>query len=832
MYAESLTDLFSPLRFHLSNQHDTISHLLTDSRLLVESEGTLFFGIPTRRNDGARYLLQLYDRGVRNFVVGPSVSADEWRVWCGLEGVNIWQVDDVVAALQSVAARHRRLFDIPVVGITGSNGKTVVKEWMLQLLAPDHHIAASPQSYNSQIGVPLSVWRLSAEDDLAIFEAGISQPDEMRHLCDIILPTIGLFTNIGQAHDENFASRRQKIEEKLRLFSSCSEVVYCADHYDIDTVVAESGLLRSARLVRWGEAQGCDLRLLGHSHSNGGSHLEMEWQGYRFSVDIPFSDRASCENVMHCVTLMLLLGYQPEVVSARCAHLMPVAMRLELNEALNRSLLINDSYSLDIDSLAVALDMVSSDTRHERKLVVLSDFEQAGMPSAELYAQVAALLRRHDISRLVGIGPELLRNRAAFNGMEAVFYPSAADFLHNYDIERLHDETILLKGARNFRFEEIAKLLRRRSHETVMEVNLSAMIHNLNYYRSLIKPTTKLMAMVKAASYGAGTVEVANALQYNRVDYLTVAYIDEGVELRRNGISLPIMVMNPEENGFSDMLRHNLEPDIYGFRILDAFARAAQSYHGHDVKVPIHVEFDTGMHRLGFDGGDVARLAEVLGHPDCPLRVCSIFSHLACSDDPAMDDFTRSQIEKFRCWSGSLKQLLHQPDICSHILNSSGIARFPEAQMDMVRLGIGLYGVAPEPEVQAHLRQVSRLVARVSQLKPIPQGDSVGYNRRWIAPRDSKIAILSIGYADGLSRQLGYGRGQVMLNGHRAPIIGSICMDMCFVDVTGIDCREGDEVVVYGDSTLLQDNAQAAGSIPYELLTSVSPRVKRVYYQE
>lgn len=535
---------------------------------------------------------------------------------------------------------------------------------------------------------------------------------------------------------------------------------------------------------------------------------------------------------MHCITLMLYLGYAPDVIASRCRRLVPVEMRLEMSEAINNSLLINDSYSLDINSLSIALDFVQHERQHFRKTLVISDFMQTGMPDNELYAQVAQLVAQRGITRVIGIGQALCHNRECFDGIESCFYQSTEQFLQEFDFNSFQNETILLKGARVFGFENVAKLLHRKSHETIMEVNLDAMVHNLNVYRSRIRPETKLMAMVKAASYGTGKVEVASTLQFNHVDYLTVAYADEGVELRRNGIQLPIMVMNPEEASFDDIIKYRLEPDIYSFRILELFASRVRLFNDH---MAIHVEFDTGMHRLGFSGDDIAALAERLNnYSDC-LEMKSIFSHLACADDPAMDDFTRVQIDRFRTWSNRLDGLVvrsGQKKILHHILNSSGIARFPEAQMDMVRLGLGLYGVAPEPDMQAQLQTVSRLVTRISQLKDIAEGESVGYNRRWIASRPSRIAIIPIGYADGLNRHLGYERGHVIIAGHEAPIIGSICMDMCFVDVTDISCEEGGEVVVFGEGDLLQRNAEAAGTIPYEMLTSVSPRVKRVYFQE
>ena len=823
MKASEISSVIRPVEAFLRRPEDPILHLLTDSRTLVSPHGTLFFAIPTKRNSGCRYIDGLYQAGVRQFVVPADCDLD-------LPEANIWRVDDVLAALQRLAAHHRAQFSYPVVGITGSNGKTIVKDWIVQLLSPDRRLVSSPKSYNSQIGVPLSVWQMEAGHEMAVFEAGISETGEMARLQKIIQPTIGIFTNVGQAHDENFLTRQQKVAEKLQLFTHCEVLIYSTDHKDIHSVLSDIESFRHINRFTWGTSADNAVRLLSATVGDRSTTLSIAHADDTFSVVIPFVDRASQQNVMHCITLMLYLGYSPADITARCAKLTPVEMRLEMNEGINNCLLINDSYSLDLNSLSIALDFLQHEHQHFNKTLIISDFLQTGVPDSELYTQVAQLIAQRGITRLIGVGPALCHNKSCFADVEALFYPSTEQMLHDCDFNRFQNEAILLKGARMFEFEKVAKLLQRKSHETIMEVNLDAMIHNLNFYRSRINPGTKLMAMVKASSYGAGKVEVASALQFNHVDYLTVAYADEGVELRRNGIHLPIMVMNPEEASFDDIVKYRLEPDIYSFRILELFSQRVRLY---GERMAIHVEFDTGMHRLGFSGDDIPALAERLNALKDVLQVRSIFSHLACSEDAAMDDFTRGQISRFRTWSDSLDAAIdHTEPILHHILNSSGITRFPEAQMDMVRLGIGLYGVAPEPAVQAQLRQVSRLVTRISQIKAIPTGDSVGYNRRWIAERPSRIAIVPIGYADGLSRHLGYGHGRVSILGHEAPIIGSICMDMCFVDVTDIACAEGDPAVLFGEGDLLQRNADAAGTIPYEMLTAVSPRVKRVYFQE
>lgn len=823
MKAHDITALLAAARCSVDNSDAEIHHLSTDSRTLTDADATLFFAIRTCSGDGSRYVEDLYGRGVRNFVV----PADYGRSFAD---ANMWYVDDVVAALQTLAAAHRDRFDIPVIGITGSNGKTVVKDWLVQLLGHDLRLCANPKSYNSQIGVPLSVWQLSADDRMAVFEAGISQFGEMVRLQRVIKPTIGILTNVGAAHDEGFKSRRQKIDEKLRLFTHCQHLVYCSDQTDVAEAIAANGELAGVQLFAWGTAADAAVRLLSHTLSAHGTQIVVRYLETQFEVDIPFTDSASLQDAMHCIALMLLLDYQPEDIAARCARLTQVAMRMEMIEATSGCLLINDSYSLDMASLVIALDALQHDHSHLRHTAILSDMEQTGVPADELYAHVAALLMQRGVARLIAIGPQMCAHRALFHDIDATFYESTDEFVARFDRSMFSSETILLKGARRFGFERVAKMLQRRSHETVMEVDIDALLHNLAFYRSRLKPQTRLMAMVKASSYGAGKVEVAAALQWSGVDYLTVAYADEGVELRRGGITLPIMVMNPEESAFEDIINYRLEPDIYSLRILDRFAACAAAM---DAKVPIHIEFDTGMHRLGYSEADVERLAQRLNEVADTLVVRSIFSHLACSEDPLMDTFTRQQIDCLQRCSERLKALLPGggADVICHILNSSGITRFPEAQMDMVRLGIGLYGISPEPDVQAQLREVSRLVTRISQIKDIPVGDSVGYNRAWVATRPTRLAILPIGYADGLNRHLG-GHGHVMIAGRKAPIVGKVCMDMCFVDVTDVPCAEGDRAVFFGEGDLLDSNAAAAGTITYELLTSVSPRVKRVYVQE
>ena len=825
-------EIVRPQRCSISNEKDVVDTLLTDSRSLSNPSRTLFFAITTRRNSGVYYIEELYEKGVRSFVVPSDYAGISDYGFSRLQDVNVMYVADVVDALQRLAAHHRKQYALPVVGITGSNGKTIVKEWAVQMLSADKKVVASPRSYNSQIGVPLSVWQMTEGDELAIFEAGISEQGEMDRLRNVIQPTIGIFTNIGQAHDEGFVDRGQKIAEKLKLFEHCRVLIYCSDHDAIHAAVLGNAAFRQVDRFTWGNSDDCNLRIQSVQSERRVTKIQLKFAGQSFEVKIPFVDKASIENALHCISLMCCLGYAPEQIAQRCGALTPIAMRMERMDAVGGCVLINDSYSLDLSSLNIALDYLQTEHRLNYRTLILSDVPQTGLDAELLYTRVADIVVQHGVRKFIAIGESIGRWQHLFSEVDAFFYNTTEEFLHKHPLFSFQQEMILLKGARVFHFEEIAKALQQHTHETVLEVSLSALTQNLTYYRSRLWPATKLMAMVKAASYGAGTVEIANALQYNQVDYLTVAYADEGVELRRGGITIPIMVMNPEEASYGDLIRYRLEPDVYSFRVLRSFMLYAANNGCRESKVPIHIEFDTGMHRLGFSGMDIKDLAAMLTGSDCPLQVKSIFSHLACSEDELMDSFTQAQIERFRMWSDELSNHFPASNICRHILNSSGITRFPNAQMNMVRLGIGLYGISPEPNVQQNLALVSRLRSRISQIKTIERGDSVGYNCGWVAPRRSNIAIVPIGYADGLFRALGGGVGCFYLHGHKVPIVGKVCMDMCFVDVTSVECSEYDEITLFETAEQLQELAAAASTIPYELLTAISPRVKRVYVQE
>lgn len=801
-----------------------IRELLIDSRSLSAAPVSLFFAIKGKRHNGHDFLGTLYEKGVRNFVVSE-VPND----FSGCPDSNILLVPDTLKALQALAAAHRAHFQLPVIGITGSNGKTIIKEWLYQLLSPDKKIIRSPRSFNSQVGVPLSVWQMGREHEMAIFEAGISEPDEMEKLQAIIRPTIGIFTNIGQAHDKNFIRTSQKVGEKLKLFTKVETLIYCTDYFDIQDRIFKSALPNTIGFFTWSRNNKADLQITNVEKGPTSTRIRALYKSNDIGIVIPFTDDASVENAIHCWSVMLNMGYHPQLIAGRMLQLAPVAMRLEMKEGINRCSIINDSYNSDINSLHIALDFLNQQKQHEKKTLILSDILQSSMDDLSLYSSVASLLQEKNIQRLIGIGPVISRHAPMFS-VQKDFFQSTEDFLKNFPVSSLHDETILLKGARVFEFEQISRALQQKSHETVLEINLNALVHNLNYYRSKLKPGVKMMAMVKAFSYGSGSFEIANVMQFQHVDYLTVAYADEGVELRKAGITTPIMVMNPEEESLDLLIRFQLEPEIYSLHILELLKQALRERGTVAEAVQIHLKMDTGMHRLGFQTNDLVPLITALKQ-EPNLRVRSVFSHLATADEPTLDEYTLRQIQCFRTMCDTLRAALDEPFLM-HILNSAGISRFPEAQFDMVRLGIGLYGIGCNDTEQQALQNVGTLKTILSQVKDIPEKDSVGYSRKWIAQQASSIAILPIGYADGLDRRLGNGHGKVFINGHAVPIIGNICMDMCMVDVTGLNVKEGDEAVLFSEQYTVREFAAELGTIPYEVLTSIGRRVKRIYYYE
>ena len=800
---------------------DTVSLLLTDSRRLSFPEKSLFFALKTKTNDGHRYIQELYKLRVRNFVVSDMLPEFE-----SMKDANFLIVKDTLRALQKLATHHRKQFNIPVIGITGSNGKTIVKEFLYQLLHNEFNIVRSPRSYNSQLGVPLSVWQMSEKNTLGIFEAGISQPDEMERLQPIIAPTIGIITNIGEAHQENFLSSNQKCMEKLTLFNDCEAIIYDGDDLFIANCI-ESACL-SHKAIAWSRTDSeAPLFIESIDKKEFETIIHCTLLGFNRVVTIPFTDDASIENVIHCMAVMLYL--KPTSVNdvTKFLHLEPVAMRLDVKQGINNCLLINDTYNSDINSLDIALDFQQSRRvgKQLKSTLILSDILQSGTLPKSLYKKVADLVRRKKIDRIIGIGRDLKEYASVFE-IEKEFYTTTEEFIKSPSFKKFKDELILIKGSRHFHFEQISELLEKKVHETILEVNLDAIVHNFNQYRSKLKPETKMVCMVKAFGYGAGSYELAKTLQEHRCDYLAVAVADEGAELRKEGISIPIIVMNPEFSSFNVLFENHLEPEVYSFRLLDAMIRETErrgitSY-------PIHIKIDTGMHRLGFQPEDVPAICERL-RAQSGVIARSVFSHLAGSDSYVFDDFTHQQLDKFTKAAGELESGLEYK-VIKHILNSAGIERFAAYQMDMVRLGIGLYGVSASG--QKGLRNVSTLKTTILQIQNVPAGDSIGYSRMSYVKRDSRIAIIPIGYADGLDRHFSNGGGEVLINGQRCPIIGNICMDACMIDVTDIHAQEGDAVIIFGDELPVSELSDKLKTIPYEILTSISPRVKRVYFRE
>ena len=816
---ENIVNLLDVKR--IGNCESNVDWLLTDSRSLCFAEETLFFALKSKRNDGHKYIPDLYERGVRNFVV-----SDLPQNMDAYTDANFLQTDNPLKALQKLAEKHRAKFDIPVVGITGSNGKTVVKEWIYQLLSPDHIVTRSPRSYNSQIGVPLSVWLMNEKTEVAVFEAGISEMNEMEHLQSIIRPTIGILTNIGGAHQENFYSLNDKCMEKLTLFKDCDVVVYDGDNEMISSCVSKC--LFGAREIAWSKVDN-ERPLYIESIKKGDTSTTIRYRylGMPNEYTIPFIDDASVENSLHSLAVALYMMVPAEEITRRMALLEPVAMRLEVKEGKNNCTLINDSYNSDLASLDIALNFMArrSEEMGRKRTLILSDLLETGQSSKLLYRQVADLVKTHGVDRIIGIGTEISEASSRFE-VEKHFFHTTEEFLSSDWLLNLRNEVVLIKGSRSFHFDLITERLELKVHETILEINLNALVDNLNHYRSKLKPDTKMVCMVKASAYGAGSYEIAKTLQDHRVDYLAVAVADEGSELRKAGITSSIIIMNPELTSFKTLFDYKLEPEVYNFHLLNELIKAAEKEGV--TNFPIHIKLDTGMHRLGFAPSEVPELIHRLKRQSAVIPR-SVFSHLVGSDSTKFDAFTRRQIEMFEQATEELQSAFTHK-ILRHICNTAGIARYPGAQFDMVRLGVGLYGV--DPFTNRMLHNVSTLKTTILQIRDVPQEETVGYSRKGRLDRDSRIAAIPIGYADGLNRHLGNGRAWCLVNGRRAPYVGNICMDVCMIDVTDIDCKEGDKVIIFGEGLPVTELAEILDTIPYEILTSVSTRVKRVYYQD
>lgn len=819
---EKVTALIGARRF--GNAEARIDWLLTDSRSLAFPETTLFFALRTPVGDGHKYIPDLYRRGVRNFVVGTVPENYE----TDYPDANFLRVLSPLKALQRLAERHREEYVLPVIGITGSNGKTVVKEWIYQLLMLSMNVTRSPRSYNSQVGVPLSVWLLDERSRIGVFEAGISQPGEMQALRAIIQPTIGVMTNIGPAHQENFSTIQEKCHEKLLLFKDAKVLIYNADEAVVAESVHDFGF--GGQLFGWSrkdENATVFVRAI-EPTEDGKTRIAYFFNGTAAEYTLPFADEASIQNSITALCVCLYLGLTPADIARRMALLEPVAMRLEVVQGVRGCTLINDAYNSDAAALDIALDFMNRRAKEQAakgRTLILSDIFQTGIPAEELYAKVADMLKSRGVERLIGVGPAISAAHTLFP-IKKSFYPTSEALLESGELDTIHDEIILLKGARNFGFEQIAKALSLRVHETTLDVNLEAIAENLHFYRSFMKPETKLTCMVKASAYGAGSVEIAKTLQERGVDYLAVAVADEGAELRRAGITAGIIVMNPEMSAFGTLFEYELEPEIYSFNLLDALIRAARRQGITDF--PVHLKLDTGMHRLGFNPKtDIPVLIDRLSHQRA-LIPRSVFSHFVGADSDGFDDFSEKQFKLFDEASRTL-QAAFPHKILRHICNSAGIERFPERHLDMVRLGLGLYGIDPIDNRVLH--NVATLRTTILQIRDVPAGDSIGYSRKTVLDRPSRIAAIPIGYADGLNRHLGNRRGYCLVNGQKADYVGNICMDVCMIDVTDIPCREGDSVEIFGDALPVTVLSDLLGTIPYEVLTSVSNRVKRVYFQ-
>ena len=797
-----------------------IDWLLTDSRSLCFPEETLFFALKTKRNDGHKYIEELYAKGVRNFVV---TELPDTIKHC--QGSNFLVVNDTLKALQRLAAKHREQFDIPVIGITGSNGKTVVKEWIYQLVTPDKVVTRSPRSYNSQIGVPLSVWLMNEHTELGVFEAGISEMGEMEALQPIIRPTIGIITNIGGAHQENFASLQEKCMEKLQLFKDCDVLIYNGDNELISSCVSKS--LFTAREIAWSTKDAeRPLFIEQIEKDDTGTTIKYQYLGFLKEYRIPFIDDASIENSLNCLAAALYLMISPEKIAQRMSQLESVAMRLEVKEGKNGCLLINDSYNSDFASLDIALDFMArrEENKGKKRTLILSDILESGQPGKLLYRQVADLVHNRGVDRIIGVGESISSNASRFE-MDKQFFRTTTELIESGVLNTLKNEIILVKGARAFHFDTVSDLLELKVHETILELNLSALVENLNYYRNKLKQETKMVCMVKASAYGAGYFEIAKTLEEHRVDYLAVAVADEGADLRKAGINASIIIMNPEMTAFKTMFDYRLEPEVYSFHLLDVLIRAAEREGVSNF--PIHIKIDTGMHRLGFDPKDMEKLKDRL-HRQSAVIPRSVFSHLVGSDSARLDTFTHRQVDLFEKASSELQEGFNHK-ILRHICNTAGIERYPSAQFDMVRLGIGLYGI--DPFTNKILNNVSTLKSTILQIHDVEADETVGYGRKGILHRKSRIAAIPIGYADGLDRHLGNGKGYCLVNGQKAFYVGNICMDVSMIDVTDIECKEGDKVIIFGDSLPVTILSDLLDTIPYEILTSVSDRVKRVYYQ-
>ena len=801
-----------------SKEDFEIDHLLFDSRQVIFPEKSLFFAFESPNNNGHRYILELISKGLKAFVV----RKENWKEQ--YPNAHFLKVDDVLEALQKIAAHHRSKFDIPLIAITGSNGKTIIKEWLSSILSSKHQVAKNPKSYNSQIGVPFSLSLIRSNHNIGIFEAGISRKGEMEKLEKLIHPQIGMFTNIGSAHDAGFLNRQEKIEEKARLFDRCEQIIYCKDHQDIHKALQK----KNTKLISWSSEQEADLRIVRIEKEKNQSTLTFEYQKGTNKITYPFTDEASIENCNHCLLASLRLGIPFEDIQEKMLQLKPIAMRLEVLQGENNCLIINDSYNSDLESLSAALQFLNSQQLQKKKVLILSDFHQFGEKPASFYAKVAEVINQNKIHSLFTIGEEIVQTDPHLKeNIERRHFAENKNLEEHFDQHPLINAQVLIKGSRTFAFENISQILIKKHHQAKLEINLSALANNYDYFKNKLYPSTKMLCMVKASGYGSGGVEIAKVLANKNCDYLGVAYLDEGVELREAGIELPILVLNSDPSSCKRFIQHKLEPEIYSLQQLDEFVQFLP--YGKSLK--IHLKIDTGMHRLGIVKEEIPMLIDKLkANPQ--LKIASIMSHLAASESSSEDAFTHQQAQSF---SDAFRQINadFSKEFTRHIVNSAGILRFPQYHFEMVRLGIGLYGVSPMNKGKNELETVLSLKANISQIKTLKPGDTVGYSRKGMVEQATQIGIVNIGYADGLLRKAGNGAFSLLVNGQKAPTVGNICMDMCMIDITDLaNVAVGDEVLIFGEAQPVEQLSKVLDTIPYEIFTSISERVKRVYYKE
>lgn len=812
--------------FGIKREDFIVKNLLFDSRKLNIIDGTVFFAIKTLSDNGQKYIAELYFSGVKVFVTEN--LPQEYEKY---EDATFVLVESTIAAMQEFALLKREFLKTPIIAITGSNGKTIVKEWIVQLIGNDLKVCHSPRSYNSQIGVALSLWNLTKDDNLGVIEAGISNKGEMQTLERMIKPQIGIFTNIGDAHQIYFNSIEEKIEEKLILFKDSKTIIYCMDNIQVHNIIQNKLNGSNKEILTWGKNENAVLRILEVEKQKSNSIIHYIYRGKESFFTIPFTDKASIENAINAFATCLTLNIDLETLKNRTTSLQSLEMRLEIKEGINQNLIINDSYSSDLMSLSLALDFLNQQKDFSQKTAILSDITQSFNLKEELYKEINRLLIDRKINTLVGIGEDFIKYKSLLTINNRVF-STTQDFLKEFSLKDFNNQIILIKGARSFEFERISRLFEKKTHQTVLEINLSSLAHNVNYFKKKLKENVKLMAMVKAHSYGSGSYEIAKSLSKQHTDYLAVAFADEGVELRHNDIKLPIMVMSGQSKDLNKLLHYNLEPEIYSLSILKEFIDQKHQYEiiGNTQQLNIHIKLDTGMHRLGMEEKDIDPLIKLLkANPS--IRIKSIFSHLAGADNHLFDDFTKRQINTFETLSQQIIKAFPY-NILRHIANSAAINRFPEAQFDMVRLGIGMYGIGDSAAQEQELEYVHSLKTHLILKREIKENETVGYSRAFVAKKKMTIGVIPIGYADGLSRQRGNGKGRVWINGKLVPIIGNVCMDMCMLDLSEIDCEENDLVIIFSKEYPIWNIANELNTIPYEILSTISQRVKRVFYQE